>query len=355
LKMTLWDTFGLTEDNWPEYKFRSFLHGKVKNYSIYDQVEEITNQLHFGSISNQVNVNIDDRIHTVLLFMSSDIFHNTVLMNRMVGTLNIAINEGYNPLLMITGASEFSIEDKEKLVQMIKAHFDIEQRQIIFPPYYGNSTKRQFKIDMESLYILDRIKQSAESFLEGVHYESKYSLLDKLCLVTLASLFVAIMRFCIVNLKRNKINHVDRNQSHIDNLKIEEHESESENENEVENIHEKEEDTIDNEDKIKRDLHNIIEEYMQNERKEKQRNDENKSTICRNESSIESESESESELKPLLSSEDSSYDPISEEEKCWNESRSKSLGVYCGAINFWIKFCRKKSCYDKTYSNVASN
>jgi len=162
IRMKFWDTFGLSVDNWPEHKFRDFLHGRLKNYTIFDQISGIAAPF---TIDN--NTPIADRVHVVMLFMPSEVFKNEILFNRMADSFRVAVSEGYNPLLMVTFANELSDQEKNALLEKIQTQFNIAKRQVFFVPFNGDSRKRDFETDREALFILDSIRASAEAFLDA--------------------------------------------------------------------------------------------------------------------------------------------------------------------------------------------
>lgn len=157
IRMKFWDTFGLTMDNWPENNFRAFLQGKLHSYKVTDVLPTLAT----GTTS------LADRIHVVLLFMSSVAFKNELLFNKMADNFRVAVSEGYNPLLMITFANDLTPSERADLLDRIESQFNIAKRQVFFVPYSGDTLQRNLTTDREALYILDSIRASAEAFLDS--------------------------------------------------------------------------------------------------------------------------------------------------------------------------------------------
>jgi len=175
-------------------KFRDFLHGRLKDYNISDDIIARSTSI----IDSTKQVPLKDRIHSVLLFMPATIFKNDVLFERMVKSSKIAVSEGYNPLLMITFTDDLLNSEKDVLMETIMARFNVPKHQVIFVPYYGKSEKRDFFTDRESLHILDRIRNSAESFLDSFPVEeSSFNQIFDLLRLILFTAFIISSPACI--------------------------------------------------------------------------------------------------------------------------------------------------------------
>jgi len=163
LRLTLWDTFGVDDTNWPEDSFRDFLKGYLKVYSIADPVE-IPRTI-YGLLHKIIFAPSPlDRMHQINFFMKSSTLKNGNDSIKLISLRKAAGKEGFNPFLFITFEGNMTDEERTTVKnERVPKEFG---QSIYFAPF---SLMRNPKTDREALEIIRLIQISSENQLSKIY------------------------------------------------------------------------------------------------------------------------------------------------------------------------------------------